>query len=93
MSIMRFMPRLRRLLADRGFIYTVRRYHYGPGNVDVPDVGECRRTLVGKVTKAEDLTSYVDNSGFPGHWSWWQQIIRFIPQGDDMYLYKIEVVK
>lgn len=88
--LMSFLPQLRAFLKSRGVIYTVRKYRLPDGDVEVLDVGKCRRTFVGVVTK-DDLAPYVGDSGFYSVESWWQKIKFFVPGDDTLYLYKVEV--
>jgi hypothetical protein len=89
---MSFLPGLKEFLRSTGSIYTVRGYSYPYHRLHVGGIGMCRLTKKGHITSKNDLREYVDMSGFEDITSWWNQIVKFVPEGTHtLYLY--EVVK
>lgn len=91
MTSMSFMPQLRDFLAEKGMIYTVRKFNMVEKIVHIEGVGDCKRTPLGLITK-EDLIPFVPESGFETLEEWWSKIRYFIPPGQPMYLYKVVVL-
>ena len=94
---MQFLPKLRDFLYRKGGIYTVRRYRYSTTEVYVEGVGRCKRRLIRYISSLqpyrEQLSSYVEQSGFASVDEWWVAIHKFIKVGEDMWLYKVVVKK
>ena len=90
---MQFLSKLRDFLNENGSIYTVRRYKYRITEVYVESVGRCKRTLIRYVSNKEELSDYVEQSGFSTVEEWWKTIRAFVPMGGDMWLFKVVVKK
>jgi len=93
MSVMQFLPDLKKFLSEKGAIYTVRHYKYLTTEVYVEDVGLCKRTFLRRILNKEQLVNYVAWSGFDSLEQWWRAIQRFIPTGGDMWIFKVVVEK
>ena len=93
MASMSFMPQLKEFLLRNGTIYTVRKYKMRNAIVDVEGIGECHRIPIGTIKDKEDLTPYLEESGFESVEDWWKKIRYFIPNSwDTKYLYKVVVL-
>lgn len=79
MKGMKFLPDLAKFLRENGCIYTVRRYRYSLGDtpVSIEGVGPCDRVHIRQVSRKEDLTDYVQLSGFQTADDWWHKIREF----------------
>ena len=92
MKKMMFLPKLTAFLNAHEYIYTVRKYRYSLPDpyVQIDGVGVCSRARVDQVNRKEDLTSYVDKSGFATIDEWWKKIKAFNSgYVGPFYLYKI----
>lgn len=86
MQNMQFLPELRKFLKEKGIIYTVRGYDMSYKEVQVEGVGTCIRKPLGL---AEDLSKYVELSGFKTVEEWRKKINMFIPRGKKAWLYEV----
>jgi hypothetical protein len=86
---MQFIPELRHFLRDYGEIYTVRKYDMTAAEVEVEEVGLCRRIPLGRIYGIQQLGPYLHLSGFYTLEAWWTKIGQFIPQMDSMFLYHV----
>ena len=60
----------------------------------IPEVGACKRTLLGEVRTREDLEEYWKTSGFESLDDWWAKIKEFNPSPSSrLYLYKVELTR
>lgn len=92
MTKMSFMPELKAFLLRNGLIYTVRKYKMLRAIVDIEGVGLCDRFPIGGISSEEDLSHYVENSGFSSIGDWWSMIRHFTPDKESaLYLYMVEV--
>ena len=89
MAKMSFLPELREFLGEHKVIYTVRGYDMKPAWVSVEGVGRCRRTPLGRIRNHEELSPYVELSGFSSLGDWCDKINEFCYE--DKWLYRIEV--
>ena len=89
MNSMTFLPELTTFLVIHKTIYTVRKYSY-PSNVcSIEGVGVCTRIAVKRILCVEDLTPYVDLSGFKTAQEWWKKIRKFAGSDNRLILYKV----
>lgn len=87
---MRFDVRqVRDCLVEQRKVYTVRSYNASDGEVEVSQVGLCRRRNLGEVSSREELSDYVALSGFNTLDEWWGAILRFIKDGKPKWLYEV----
>jgi hypothetical protein len=88
---MRFLPSLTEFLREHDRIYTLRRPLYGVSySTTVEDVGDCTVSFVRQIMRAEDLTPYVEFSGFTNVFSWWSKAHDLSGAGRK-YLYEVKV--
>ena len=96
MKQMRFLPELASYLKENGCIHTVRKYHYSPldTNIQVDEVGVCKRRLISHVSNKSGLELFVDKSGFDSVDAWWAKI-RALNQGyvGLLHLYEVKIEK
>lgn len=90
---MAFMPQLRLYLRGMEKIYTVRKYKMAEAEVEVEDVGVCKRVPLGQISSKEELEPYFKDSGFFTLDGWWDKINDFISSGEPKYLYRVEVIE
>ena len=88
---MQFLPQLKELLKDNGFIYTVRGYDMDHRWVKVEGVGWCERSPLGLVDNFSALEPFYKESGFETLDDWIKMVRVFIKEGNPAWLYKVEV--
>jgi len=94
MTEMKFLPFLEDFLWEKKEIYTVRKYKMDERDVEIDNVGVCRRIPLGEITDKMQLLEYKDLSGFSTLQDWWDKIQQFIPYaGMKMYLYHVVLKK
>ena len=99
MAIMTFLEELEDFLNEHKEIYSVRRFLYEANIrvVYIPDVGGCKRELIGEVKSAAELMPYYSKSGFDSVVAWWSKIKEInrnhMGNGDKLYLYHIEKIR
>ncbi len=84
-----------RFLFENEIVFSVRGYDYGE-NCYVWVEGNCGcvylRTKLGRVVSKVQLVKFVRWSGFKSVDEWWKVIRRFVREGGDMWLYRLDLV-
>ena len=91
MKTMRFLPELQLFLKNSGRIYTLRGFNMQEADVNVENVGLCRRTPLGLVEDYNTLQTYVSTSGFSTLEAWIVKLRLFVSVGKPVWLYQVDV--
>ena len=78
-------------LEERGCVFSVRSYNLENANVEVDDIGMCRRMRGFEVKSKNDLVKYVRLSGFSNVEDWWVAIEQFC-RGKRKWMYMVKRV-